>query len=284
MQVYINREGQQYGPFSIDQVNQALAQGSLLPSDLAWHEGAPNWVPLSNFTPTPSPAPVAAHAVADQPAPTKREEKPKPHAAPKAGTKKWPLWVGIGVGVVLAIALVWWLFLRDKPQGLPKEEPIKPPTPEQIQQSAKIIKDAIRQKLNKRGGTLTARDLGNVDSLQLFDFGVYDVAALGDLKRAKELDLTGNHINDLAPLAGLTNLEDLLLDRNQVTGLSALSGLTKLHNLGLEDNRITDLTPLMQLKQLKSLQLKNNPRLTKAQIQTLQQALPGCKIDSNAEQ
>ena len=182
------------------------------------------------------------------------------------------------------ITLVWWLFLRDKSNRLPEEEPIKPPTSEQIQQSEKTIKETILQKLNKRGGKLTARDLGKVDSLQLFDFGIYDVSSLSGLKRAKELDLTGNHINDLTPLTGLTNLEDLLLDRNQVTGLSALSGLTKLHNLGLEDNRITDLTPLMQLKQLKSLQLKNNPRLTKAQIQTLQQALPGCKIDSNAEQ
>jgi len=264
----------------MDQVTQALAQGSLLPTDLAWHEGAPNWVPLSNF----SPASVAAHAVAAEPTHTKKEEELKPQATRKSDINTWPLWIGGGTGVVLVIALIWWFFLHDKPQELPEEEPIKPPTPEQVQQSSKTIRDAIRQKLNKRGGTLTARDLGNVDSLQLFDFGIYDVGALGDLRRAKELDLTGNHINDLAPLANLTNLEDLLLDRNRVTDLSALTSLKNLKNLGLEDNRITDLTPLSQLKQLKSLQLKNNPRLTKDQVQKLQQALPDCKIDSNAEQ
>ena len=279
MQIYISRAGQQYGPFSMDQVHQALTNGSLVATDLAWHEGAANWVPLGQIVTTSTPTAVATPAA--QTATAELERKSKPQAGPKAGGKKVPLWAGIGTGAVAVIALIWWLYPSP---GLPEKEPIKPPTAEQIQQSAEIIRETIRQQLKKTRGNLTARDLGKVTNLQLFDSGIYDVAALGDLKQAKELDLSGNHINDLAPLAGLTKLEVLALHRNQITDLSTLANLKNLKNLGLEDNRITDLTPLAQLKQLKSLQLKNNPRLTKAQVQTLLQTLPGCKIDSNAEQ
>ena len=35
------------GPFSLEEVNRQLAAGSLSLSDLAWYEGIPNWVALS---------------------------------------------------------------------------------------------------------------------------------------------------------------------------------------------------------------------------------------------
>ena len=282
MQIYISRAGQQYGPFSMDQVHQALTSGSLVATDLAWHEGAANWVPLGQIVTNPSPA--VANIPAAPTTPVKKGGKPQPQSSIISGVKKIPMWARIGSGMIILIALIWWLYSWNKSTGLPDEEPVKPPTSEQVQKSKDIIMDTIRQQLKKPRGNLTARDLGKVTNLQLFDSGIYDVSALGDLKRSKELDLSGNHINNLAPLTGLTNLEVLALHRNQVTDLTALANLKNLKNLGLEDNRITDLTPLAQLKQLKSLQLKDNPRLTKAQVQTLQQALPGCKIDSNAEQ
>jgi len=39
MQIYINRDGQQFGPFTIEQVNEGLAAGQLLPTDFAFFEG-----------------------------------------------------------------------------------------------------------------------------------------------------------------------------------------------------------------------------------------------------
>jgi len=36
MQVTINRTGQQMGPYTVEQINEYLAQGSLLPTDYAW--------------------------------------------------------------------------------------------------------------------------------------------------------------------------------------------------------------------------------------------------------
>ena len=38
------------GPYTVDQINEYLAQGSLLPTDYAWHEGLPDWVPVTQIT------------------------------------------------------------------------------------------------------------------------------------------------------------------------------------------------------------------------------------------
>jgi len=47
MQIHVNKNGQQIGPYALEQVNQYLEQGSLLPTDPAWHEGLAGWVPLN---------------------------------------------------------------------------------------------------------------------------------------------------------------------------------------------------------------------------------------------
>lgn len=46
MQIYVKRNGQRLGPYSLEEVNRQLAAGSLNPSSQAWHEDAPGWKPL----------------------------------------------------------------------------------------------------------------------------------------------------------------------------------------------------------------------------------------------
>ncbi|MBL67738.1 MAG: hypothetical protein CMO74_04675 [Verrucomicrobiales bacterium] len=46
MQIHINRDGEQYGPYPREQVESMLAQGQLLPTDMAWHEGMAGWESL----------------------------------------------------------------------------------------------------------------------------------------------------------------------------------------------------------------------------------------------
>ena len=72
MQIYVGKNGQQLGPFSLEEVNRKLADGTFAGTDLAWYEGAAGWAPLSGVagvvipqaapaptpTPTPTPAPV----------------------------------------------------------------------------------------------------------------------------------------------------------------------------------------------------------------------------------
>lgn len=78
MQIHINRDGQNYGPYSLDETRQYLASGNLVETDLAWFEGAPNWMPLSQVpgvaparpaTPGPAAAPMAASRAAPAGAP-----------------------------------------------------------------------------------------------------------------------------------------------------------------------------------------------------------------------
>ena len=47
MLIFIQHQGQQTGPFPIEQVRAGLTDGTYKPTDLAWHEGAPEWLPLS---------------------------------------------------------------------------------------------------------------------------------------------------------------------------------------------------------------------------------------------
>jgi uncharacterized RDD family membrane protein YckC len=49
--LYIARDGKQYGPYSEEQVQSMLAAGQVMPQDLAWREGLESWVPLSQLLP-----------------------------------------------------------------------------------------------------------------------------------------------------------------------------------------------------------------------------------------
>ena len=49
MNYYVTHEGTQYGPFPLEQLRQMLAEGRIVPQDLAWIEGSAEWVPLSQI-------------------------------------------------------------------------------------------------------------------------------------------------------------------------------------------------------------------------------------------
>ena len=46
MNIFIAQNGSRIGPFSLDDLRNRVAQGETLLSDLAWHEGRTEWVPL----------------------------------------------------------------------------------------------------------------------------------------------------------------------------------------------------------------------------------------------
>lgn len=133
MQIHITRGEDSSGPYSLEEVQKYLAEGILLPDDMAWHEGLEEWVSLSQVvtsaapvTPQPIPAPpqpevtttleaqsaVPADLVSPQPQPIE-PASPQPTAvAPKAKSKKM-LVVGIVVGLLVlgGVAAGSWIFL-----------------------------------------------------------------------------------------------------------------------------------------------------------------------------
>ena len=47
MQIFIHRDNQQQGPFSVDEINDRLRSGAVIASGtFAWYEGCPGWMTL----------------------------------------------------------------------------------------------------------------------------------------------------------------------------------------------------------------------------------------------
>ena len=108
-----------------------------------------------------------------------------------------------------------------------------------------------------------------------------DVGDLSGLKQLKELHLQGNQLTDVSALKELGQLTKLDLSKNKLTDLSELKELTQLEWLNLSKNTLSDLSVLKELTQLEWLNLEKNRKLTKAQIEEVQKALPNCEILSN---
>ncbi|HYR22458.1 MAG TPA: GYF domain-containing protein [Chthoniobacterales bacterium] len=47
-QIFINRDGQKQGPYTLDQVQACVIIGTLKETDSAWYDGLPEWMPLSS--------------------------------------------------------------------------------------------------------------------------------------------------------------------------------------------------------------------------------------------
>lgn len=60
MAILVYRNDQQEGPYELDQIRSALANGSLAPNDLGWQEGMADWVPLGQMLDSAGPQAVAA--------------------------------------------------------------------------------------------------------------------------------------------------------------------------------------------------------------------------------
>src|SRR5260221_2076502 len=81
MALYINKDGQQLGPYSVAEAQTLLRSGTVAATDWAWQEGLPTWIPLHQIPgfvsvppappvpPVPTATPVAYDAY--KPAPPK---------------------------------------------------------------------------------------------------------------------------------------------------------------------------------------------------------------------
>ena len=114
MQIHVDRSGQRFGPYSLEDVNRYLADGTLLPSDIGWHEGAANWMPLTKIAgvvagggPPGPPAPTAADAAgaSGPPAAPTAADAAKPKAPEMVGAGA-PASKGKGGAAIKIVAIV----------------------------------------------------------------------------------------------------------------------------------------------------------------------------------
>ncbi|HYJ03703.1 MAG TPA: GYF domain-containing protein [Chthoniobacterales bacterium] len=81
MQIFVGKNGQQLGPFSLEEINRKLADGTFAGTDLGWYEGAAGWAALSSIAGVivpAAPAPVFPPAPAPAPAPVSAAPAPAP--------------------------------------------------------------------------------------------------------------------------------------------------------------------------------------------------------------
>ena len=58
MQIYLLKNGQQVGPYTVEVIRGMLSTRHIALTDQAWHEGLTDWQPLNTFLPSP-PKPTA---------------------------------------------------------------------------------------------------------------------------------------------------------------------------------------------------------------------------------
>ena len=128
--IHVMRDGQQFGPYTIEDINAYLAQGTLLPTDQAWYEGAANWMPITEVpgvahgaAPVPTAPPVTGvdPMTAANPEVVAVAEAGAASAAVGGAKKKKLIIIGGSVAGVVVIAgvllFVYPGFLKDDETG-----------------------------------------------------------------------------------------------------------------------------------------------------------------------
>ena len=135
MMILILRDDQQFGPYTVEDLNSYLVQGSILPTDQAWYEGAVGWMPMDQvpgvILPGQAAAPMAQPVAADplaaaNPAVVAAEAAAVSPAAQGAKKKKILIITGGIAGVVALVAVlcfVWPGFLKNGDKGAGGDTP-----------------------------------------------------------------------------------------------------------------------------------------------------------------
>lgn len=90
--LHINRDRQNLGQFTPEQVSEGLAEGRFLPTDLAWREGMDTWQPLSTFADLPAATPSE-----EEPHPSSQPAAPQPPAETGLALPSWERYAELGV-------------------------------------------------------------------------------------------------------------------------------------------------------------------------------------------
>lgn len=108
-----------------------------------------------------------------------------------------------------------------------------------------------------------------------------DKAKISTLTGLRTLSLTDCGLTEIGFIAPLKDLTTLYLSSNSIRDLSPLTGMTSLRTLYLDGNPLDNLRPLYDLPSLQTLSLQSVP-LSSATLESLQLALPQCKIFDDA--
>lgn len=177
MTFLVSKDGQQIGPFTLDQVNSQLAGGMLEPTDLCWTEGFEDWYPLNQIegfvmpetqvVPTTEAAPATASATEVAPDDSAPGLVTAGASASKlGGRKKW--FIGGGIAVVLMATGAFLVFGGAGLEGLCQEfaEPHpEPALPQDLEAKMRGIRVEMEKLVADDNKTEADRRLNNALNL-----------------------------------------------------------------------------------------------------------------------
>ena len=147
MNIYVHKDGTNYGPYTLDQLKEYLQQGSFSLQDQACHDGQ-NWIPvaqLPGMTPAQSspqnqnPAPTKSKTVQTNPSTAQSSQQTASSGKKTSGRKRLYLYGAIGVNLIIVIiGLCWWIFSGDDETKEPETQladankEVEPDTSEEI--------------------------------------------------------------------------------------------------------------------------------------------------------
>jgi len=314
MQIHVNCNGQQYGPYTPEELAGYLQQGSISASDWAWHEGLANWVQISQLEMGAGPPQSAAEGV------------PQPEALAPADSGNSGKSDGGTAGVSAESAMERLRRLQrdrmpgsdkaSRRQGSPSSKTTAPPSgkaqpveafevPEPKQSKGKLIGMVglgicaaglityVVMKFfppsdNLPPTIIVPEAINNEAVGKLEKIGAH--VTRDQANQISGIQLTSNNISAKGYISAegwrllvqLGNIQKLELvgcgiDDGNATNLGKLVHLRKLN---LSGNLISDKSVgvLQKLTQLQVLNIKNT-KVTKKGVTTLQAALPDCVIE-----
>ncbi|HWW23023.1 MAG TPA: DUF4339 domain-containing protein [Edaphobacter sp.] len=100
----VSRNGQTYGPYTIEELQRYVASGNILPSDMAKSDEMPNWLPVSQI--------LGASAATQAPIPPATPTYPQPTGAiyPDPPNLNWGLALLLGF-FTCGLFIVFWNFV-----------------------------------------------------------------------------------------------------------------------------------------------------------------------------
>ena len=222
MNIYVHKDGTQYGPYSPEQIQQYIQQGAFTLQDQACYDGQ-NWVPLAQVPGLSQPA--TAQPVAQQPqaqvAPNAGNAQSKFNQATsqaqptpgKSSNKKLIIWGSIGaVALILIIGSVIFLFSGDDEEN--GDQVVNNETEsEQAEVSSSQESDVTQKEQKNSGSTNNTPLIERIPS----DAGAVFLIRVNDLLEKGRVDIAALLTPGLPPLVGkaLADPTSLGLDVSQ---------------------------------------------------------------------
>lgn len=179
MEIFISRNNEKHGPYSLEQIQGFLASGQMQGSDHAWYEGVKGWVPLSQV-----PGVQMPKAGSVPPPPPPAAPAPVTHVVVNAPKKKSPVLMSCGgcLGLIVAIGAISAVF-GPKPGQSPA--PTARSAAKPVGKSSAVSSSASSDNDIQEGEIKTVTVNGEKITVAMVDSKLYSISAVEKVSAIK---------------------------------------------------------------------------------------------------